>query len=189
MRFLDTHVLFWTFSTIAQALAALVALSAMAAFYVLGRSKDVVRTTRDEFMARAQRGDISDEEKRCFSSVMAEGLWSADKVQSAAKYLANNIKATDLQDKHQAISDNIDRALSTIRVIERGLKTSVASGAIAIAASLVSLPFARVVDQTFLPRWLSLLWLLAVLGAAIVTVFVVAKQFIRWMEQVREPRK
>lgn len=48
MSFLNEQVLFWTFSAIAQALAALVTLSAMVAFYVLRHNAAMLGAAKNQ---------------------------------------------------------------------------------------------------------------------------------------------
>lgn len=191
MAFLNEQVLFWTFSTIAQALAALVALSAMVAFYVLGRNRAVLTAAKAQLLGWQKSGapDKTQRERDALEVAIGKGLWTLDQVPTAVDSVCRFVKSSSVSIRYRQMSKDCDEALRAIRGIQKSLKFWVSLGAIAICLSLVSLPFVSFMVQANVPRWVPIVWLVVVLLAAMTTVIGVAGQFLAWMGYGRESAK
>ena len=180
MSFLNEQVLFWTFSTIAQALAALVALSAMVAFYVLSQSRAVLWRARDQLVdwSRTTFPGVPRGTSHEFRDIFRNRLISPTEMQSALRGLLDTVIDPSDKPSYELVLRDIERAIYRIRMVHRGLKLWVSCGAVAICLSLLSLPFVSLVAQSGW-RIFFLIWLTLVLLVALATVIGVAMQFIQ----------
>ncbi|TET47796.1 hypothetical protein E3J62_00375 [candidate division TA06 bacterium] len=183
VSFLNEQVLFWTFSTIAQALAALIALSAMVAFYVLRRSSAAVAAVGEQLVRWAEYGypGLMAEEKGLLISTTERGLWTLAQIRTAVDFLHRNVALSYAKAKYEGMLQHVDRELSRILVVQKYIRVWVSWGAAAICLSLLSLPFVSLMAKTKVSKWVSMVWILLVVLVAVATVVGVAGQFLAWM--------
>lgn len=180
MTFPNEQVLFWTFSTIAQALAALMALSAMVAFYVLGKNNSVLDDSRDKLISWHRGGwsGIDLDTRLDLGDLDLSGQDGRDLLDKAIEHAVDD----DMRSNCELWRYKVDRALLGTRRVRKGLKRWVACGSVAICLSLLSLPFVPFMVRTHISRIASIVWLTILLLMCGFTVVVVAFEFVRWME-------
>lgn len=185
---LDKEVLFWTFSTIAQALAALIALSAMFAFYILERHRNVQRASRDQLKRWGEQsfGGVDDEGKRILRPVVWNYLSTSIQLRDVLCKVQSHIGDPDLRARYGELEKNLEKTIRHCRTIRRGLRLMTIGGAFTIVVSVSSLPFVpQMAEGKMCPILALFLFSLAMIGAISTVIFVVW-QFWRWMYYVRD---
>ena len=185
---LNEQVLFWTFSTIAQALAALIALSAMFAFYILERHRNVQRAIRDQLKQWVERssGGVDTEGNRILRPVVLSYLSTPIQLRDVLNKVLSRTSDPNLRARYGELEKNLDKTIGYCRRIRRGLRIMTIGGAFAIILSLVLLPFVpHMAEGKMGPILAPLLFFLALIGATNTVIFVVWL-FWRWMYHVKD---